>query len=144
MNPTFQKFNYPASLARDYVHWAVGLIRPWHLTLGGLIIAEKSDATALSQLDPEAFLEFGRVCRDAEGVLARAFQYDKVNYVSLMMAGHQRTLPCHPALRLGARVSQCRIYRDAGWPKPPDMTFTQPANPEQLEALRKSLVDLWP
>jgi hypothetical protein len=111
MNPTFQKFNYPASLARDYVHWAVGLIRQWHLTLGGLIIAEKSDATALSQLDPEAFLEFGRVCRDAEGVLARAFQYDKVNYVSLMMAGHQRTLPCHPALRLGARVSQCRIYR---------------------------------
>jgi len=142
MNPTLQKFNYPASLTRDYVHWAV-LIRPWQLTLGCLIIAEKSDATALSQLDPEAFLEFGHVCRDAEGVLARAFQYDKVNYVSLMMADpnvHFHVIPRYKS----ARVFHGAEFIDVGWPKPPDMTFTQPANPEQLEALRKSLDDLWP
>jgi diadenosine tetraphosphate (Ap4A) HIT family hydrolase len=108
-----------------------------------LIIAEKSDATASSQLDPEAFFEFGRVCRDAEGALrGPSSKINKVNYAALMA---DPNVHFHVIPRYGsARVFHGTEFIDAGWPKPPDMTFTQPANPEQLEALRKSLADLWP
>jgi diadenosine tetraphosphate (Ap4A) HIT family hydrolase len=68
-------------------------------------------------------------------------QYDKVNYVSLMA---DPNVHFHVIPRYGsARVFHGTEFIDAGWPKPPDMTFTQPANLEQLEALRKSLADLW-
>ena len=112
MNPTLQKFNYP----------------PWELTPGCLIIEKKSDATALSQLDPEAFLEFGRVCRDAEGVLARAFQYDKVNYVSLTITDpnvHFHVIPRYSS----ARVFHGSEFIDTGRSKPPDMIFKQLQTP---------------
>ena len=47
MNPTIEKFGYPATLVREFEHWVV-LLRPAQVTLGSLVLAAKSDATAYS------------------------------------------------------------------------------------------------
>ena len=56
MNPTIEKFGYPATLVREYEHWLV-LLRPAQVTLGSLVLAAKSDATAYGDLPREAFAE---------------------------------------------------------------------------------------
>ena len=52
-NETMRKFGYPETLIREYDHWVV-LLRPAQVTLGSLVLAAKSDATAFGQLPPEA------------------------------------------------------------------------------------------
>ena len=49
MNPTIEKFGYPATLVREFEHWVV-LLRPAQVTLGSLVLAAKSDATRLRRL----------------------------------------------------------------------------------------------
>ena len=40
MNPTIEKFGYPATLVEDFEHWLV-LLRPAQPTLGSLVLAAK-------------------------------------------------------------------------------------------------------
>src|SRR3546814_9645906 len=49
MNETITKFGHPATLIAEYEHWVV-LLRPAQPTLGALILAAKSDATAFGDL----------------------------------------------------------------------------------------------
>ena len=56
MNATIEKFGYPATLLREFEHWLV-LLRPAQVTLGSLVLAAKSDATAYRELPREAFAE---------------------------------------------------------------------------------------
>jgi diadenosine tetraphosphate (Ap4A) HIT family hydrolase len=49
MNPTIEKFGYPATLLREFEHWLV-LLRPAQVTLGSLVLAAKSEATAYGDL----------------------------------------------------------------------------------------------
>ena len=64
MNPTIEKFGYPATLVHEFEHWVV-LLRPAQVTLGSLVMAAKSDATAFADLPREAFAEQADVdCSD--------------------------------------------------------------------------------
>ena len=54
MNPTIEKFGYPATLVREFKHWLV-LLRPAQVTLGSLVLAAKNDAKAYAALPREAF-----------------------------------------------------------------------------------------
>ncbi|HWJ37643.1 MAG TPA: HIT family protein, partial [Sphingomicrobium sp.] len=45
MNPTIEKFGFPVSLLKELRHWLV-LVRPAQVTLGSLVLAAKSEATA--------------------------------------------------------------------------------------------------
>jgi diadenosine tetraphosphate (Ap4A) HIT family hydrolase len=113
------------------------------VTLGCLILAENSQATALGQLTPEAMIEFAKVCRDAEAALQSAFQYDKINYIALMMVDpnvHFHLIPRYAALRQFDGLE----FKDTGWPKHPDMLFTHDMKSSQLESLRMLLMDAWP
>src|SRR3546814_13742539 len=56
MNETIVKFGHPATLIAEYEHWVV-LLRPAQPTLGALILAAKSDATAFGDLPTEAHTE---------------------------------------------------------------------------------------
>ena len=141
MNSTLSKFGYPASLIRDYKHWTV-LIRPRQVTLGCVIVAEKSDAMALGQLSSDALIELGVVTRELEMTLRELFQYEKINFVALMMVDpnvHFHVLPRYSSPR-----SFCGMeYRDTGWPKHPDMQFAHDLSPEMLESLRLHLASEW-
>jgi hypothetical protein len=77
MNATLQKFGYPGSLVKEHHHWCV-LLRPQQVTLGSLILAAKSDATAFSDLPPTAFAELAIVVTEIEQSLRRFNPADNV------------------------------------------------------------------
>lgn len=119
MNATLEKFGWPQTLLRDHAHWVV-LLRPAQPTLGSLVLAAKSDATAFGALPPAAHAELAEVTAGIEAVLAAAVGYDKLNYLMLMMVDphvHFHVIPRYD----GARVWEGREFVDAGWPKVPDL-----------------------
>jgi diadenosine tetraphosphate (Ap4A) HIT family hydrolase len=119
MNPTIEKFGYPATLIREFEHWMV-LLRPAQVTLGSLVLAAKSDATAFSALPREAFAEQQEVVVSIEKALGTFVKYERINYLMLMMVDphvHFHVIPRYSATRewLGMQ------FPDAGWPGPPSL-----------------------
>src|SRR3954452_13605122 len=84
MNPTILKFGYPATLVREFDHWVV-LVRPAQVTLGSLVLAAKSDATAYGALPAEAFAEQREAVAQIEAALAAFSRCERINYLMLMM-----------------------------------------------------------
>ena len=119
MNPTIAKFGYPETLLREFEHWVV-LLRPAQVTLGSLVLAAKSDATAYSDLPREAFAEQAEAVRSIETALAAFSRYERINYLMLMMVDpnvHFHVFPRYSGSRSLAGID----IADQGWPGPPDL-----------------------
>ncbi len=119
MNPTIEKFGWPATLIAEFTHWVV-LLRPVQPTLGSLILAAKSDATAFGDLPGDAHAELKTVTAAIEAALTKAVGYAKINYLMLMMVDphvHFHVIPRYEGTRSAAGVS----VADAGWPGQPDL-----------------------
>ena len=142
MNETIRRFGYPETLIADYSHWVV-LLRPAQPTLGSMVLAAKSEATAFSALDAAAFAELPRAVADIEAALAEAVGYAKINYLMLMMVDpkvHFHVLP-----RYDGERSACGVgVRDRGWPKAPALGEAVDLDAEQIAALTGWLRSLWP
>jgi diadenosine tetraphosphate (Ap4A) HIT family hydrolase len=119
MNATLQKFGYPQSLVKEHDHWCI-LLRPQQVTLGSLVIAAKSDATAFSDLPPAAFTELATVVTEVEHSLKRFNSYDKINYLMLMMVDphvHMHVVPRYAEVQ----YFDSTAFPDVGWPGQPDL-----------------------
>ena len=140
-NDTMLKFGYPDSLIREYEHWVV-LLRPAQVTLGSLVLAAKSDATAFGQLPPGAHAELATVTKEIEATLLAETGYEKINYLMLMMVDphvHFHVLPRYP----GAKEFDGVSVSDAGWPGQPDLKSALSLERAQFEGLRDRLSQLW-
>ena len=140
-NDTMVKFGYPDSLIRDYEHWVV-LLRPAQVTLGSLILAAKSDATAFGQLAPGAHAELAAVTKDIEATLLAEIGYEKINYLMLMMVDphvHFHVFPRYDGCRAlgGAELD------DAGWPGPPDLKSARKLDEIERKNACEMLVSQW-
>lgn len=135
MNGTLRKFGYPATLVKEYDHWAV-LLRPQQVSLGSLVLASKSEATGLGELPAIAFSELAIVTPDIERHLHRTFEYDKINYLALMMVDPHVHFHVIPRYATPRTFDGLQLF-DASWPGPPDLkaVLTLP------EAVRSNL--LW-
>jgi len=141
MNDTIRAFGYPQTLLCEYDHWVV-LLRPKQATLGALVLACKSPATAFSDIPAAAFAELTRPTREIEATLRAAFACDKLNYLMLMMVDpevHFHVLPRYASDRevVGAR------FIDPGWPKVPNLAHENALTAEQFEALHTHLRSNW-
>ncbi|MEI4505642.1 HIT family protein [Sphingopyxis sp. CCNWLW253] len=119
MNATIAKFGHPATLIAEYEHWAV-LLRPAQPTLGALVLAAKSNATAFGDLPAEAHAELKVATAAIEAALGQAVGYAKINYLMLMMVDphvHFHVLPRYEGERSGSGLT----VADAGWPGQPDL-----------------------
>ena len=137
MNPTIEKFGYPTTLVREYQYWMV-LLRPAQVTLGSLILAAKSDATAYGALPEQAFTEQASVVPDIERVLATFCGYERINYLMLMMVdphAHFHVIPRYSGSREWGGVE----FADQGWPGPPDLKSAIALSPQQINNLRDEL-----
>lgn len=119
MNETIAKFGHPATLIAEYDHWVV-LLRPAQPTLGALVLAAKSEATAFGDLPAAAHAELKVATAAIEAALGEAVGYAKINYLMLMMVDphvHFHVLPRYDGERSGAGLT----IADAGWPAQPDL-----------------------
>ena len=133
MNETIAKFGHPATLIAEYDHWVV-LLRPAQPTLGALVLAAKSDATAFGDLPAEAHAELKVATAAIEAALTQAVGYAKINYLMLMMVDphvHFHVLPRYDGERSGAGLT----VADAGWPAQPDLGQAVKLDESQTAAL---------
>lgn len=141
VNETMHKFGYPETLVREFDHWAV-LLRPAQVTLGSLVLAAKSDATAFGALPPNAHAELARVTAEVEATLSAEIGYERINYLMLMMVDphvHFHVIPRYE----GSRSFDQEEIRDSGWPGIPDLKSARNLAPEVLQRLRQQLVQNW-
>ncbi|MEK7457474.1 MAG: HIT family protein [Pseudomonadota bacterium] len=134
MNATIAKFGWPATLVAEFDHWVV-LLRPAQPTLGSLVLAAKSDATAFGELPGAAHAELKTVTAAIEAALTRAVGYAKINYLMLMMVDphvHFHVIPRYDGERSAAGLT----ITDAGWPGQPDLGSAVKIDSEADTALR--------
>lgn len=142
MNATIEKFGYPATLVQEFEHWVV-LARPQQPTLGALVLAAKSDATAFGALAPAAFAELGEITPRLESALRDAVQFERINYLMLMMVDphvHFHVIPRYEGMREAAGMS----VQDHGWPKLPDLNTSVTPDAAQMQHLVSWLRERWP
>jgi diadenosine tetraphosphate (Ap4A) HIT family hydrolase len=142
MNETIRKFGYPATLIADYTHWLV-LLRPAQPTLGSVILAAKSDATAFPDLPTEAFAELATVTAHIEAVLKQAVAPAKFNYLMLMMVDphvHFHVIPRYEGSRNHGGIA----IVDAGWPKMPALGEAHSLSSDDSAMLVGWLRGRWP
>lgn len=142
MNETIRKFGYPATLVREYAHWLV-LLRPAQPTLGSLVVAAKSEATAFGDLEQAAFAELGTVTAAIETTLKAATDYARINYLMLMMVDphvHFHVIPRYE----GSRSACGLTIADAGWPKVPALGEAQALDEAQVTEMVEWLKGYWP
>jgi diadenosine tetraphosphate (Ap4A) HIT family hydrolase len=133
MNPTIEKFGYPATLLREFDHWMV-LLRPAQVTLGSLVLAAKSHATSYRELAREAFAEQADAVAAIERGLAEAVAYERINYLMLMMADpnvHFHVIPRYSGMRSWNGIE----FPDAGWPGPPRLESAIKLDGDQIQML---------
>ena len=85
------------------------------------MLCAKSEAESFGALDPEAFAELAEIVPAIEQALKRFCDYERINYLMLMMVDPQRSFPRLPALFGAAQFSTTRRFPDSGWPGPPDL-----------------------
>ncbi len=142
MNATITKFGYPASLLREYGSWVV-LLRQTQPTLGSLVLACKENATTLGAVSATAYAELAVAIADLESALRTAFDFQKINYLALMMVDphvHFHVIPRYS----GVREFEGSAFHDAAWPKPPDLGTALALTAAQMDALHARLRAVWP
>lgn len=140
MNATIAKFGYPATLIAEFEHWLV-LLRPSQPTLGSLVLAARSDATAFGDLPANAHAELKPVTAAIERTLGAFVRYEKLNYLMLMMVDphvHFHVIPRYE----GERRWQSRVFVDAGWPKVPDLSAAVALDAAEITALASDIAGL--
>lgn len=138
MNPTIEKFGWPKTLVREFDHWVV-LARPAQPTLGSLVLAAKSEATAFGDLPGEAHAGLKQATQAIEAALAKAVGYARINYLMLMMVDphvHFHVIPRYEGAREWPKGERnAREFVDVGWPKVPDLAHAVELSAEELAQL---------
>lgn len=119
LNATMRKFGAPQTVIRYYQHWTV-MLRPAQATLGALVLAAHDPVRNFSALCQQSFNELHEITAEIESALSRAFNYDKLNYLMLMMVDpdvHFHVIPRYAGPRQFAGLE----FTDPGWPGVPDL-----------------------
>ena len=119
-NDTMRKFGAPHTIIYQYQHWSI-LLRPVQLTLGSIVLVAHDPASAFSELSQASFTELHKITAHLESALGRAFAYDKLNYLMLMMVDldvHFHVIPRYAKPKKFGNIE----FTDPGWPSAPDLS----------------------
>jgi diadenosine tetraphosphate (Ap4A) HIT family hydrolase len=142
MNVTIEKFGFPATLIQEFEHWVL-LLRPAQPTLGSLVLAARSDAMAFGDLPAAAHAELAEATRAIEAMLKAAVNYDRINYLMLMMVDphvHFHVIPRMESPRGWDGIE----FADSGWPGPPALATAVSLTETQIANLRDWLKRYFP
>lgn len=141
LNDTMRKFGAPQTIIHTFQYWSV-LLRPAQATLGALVLAAHEPARAFSELSAASFAEMHTAINQIELTLTRAFQYDKINYLMLMMVDpdvHFHIMPRYAQPKLFAD----REFVDAGWPAMPQLGHVNETDAEINQRIIAHIKACW-
>ncbi len=142
MNQTMKKFGAPESCIKEYSHWMV-LLRPKQVTLGSMVLICNEPVTTFGAVSSQAFAELHGVVGAIEDTLKRLFEYQKINYLMLMMVDpdvHFHVIPRYSNQREFAEQQ----FHDYSWPGPPDLARVNHTETSTNNVLRDSIKAAWP
>jgi diadenosine tetraphosphate (Ap4A) HIT family hydrolase len=141
-NATAVSFGFPETQVAETAFWRV-LVRPKQPTFGALVLICKDEATAFSDISPQAFADLQVAVRGVEQMLRGVVDYQKINYLMLMMVDpdvHFHVIPRYE----GERVHDGVSFPDAGWPGPPALGAAVDLGKEGAASLAARLRAAWP
>lgn len=141
-NATALKFGHPDTLIAEYGHWLV-LLRPAQATLGAVVLVCRDAARRFPEISPAAFSELAQVTRDTEAALSGFRNFDKINYLMLMMVDpdvHFHVLPRYAA----EQTFEGTAYPDTGWPGPPSLANAMEPDAGARRRLIEAIRAHWP
>jgi glycerol-3-phosphate cytidylyltransferase len=112
-------FDYKNMLIKEYKNWYL-LLRKEQVTIGSLVLIEKSFQTNYADISNESFVEFGEIVKEIEWMLKVLFSYDKINYLMLMMVDDEVHYHIIPRYAQDIDFNGI-IFKDSGWSGLPDM-----------------------
>jgi diadenosine tetraphosphate (Ap4A) HIT family hydrolase len=110
--------------------------------LGSLVLAAKSDVAAFGALPPGAHAELASITAAVEATLAAEVQYERINYLMLMMVDPHVHFHIFPRY-VGDRSFEDVAIADKGWPGPPDLKSGHSLPEAKFEALRNRFMQSW-
>ena len=132
--PFAEKFQADKLTVFSTDYWTV-LVRTAQATLGTLVLAANRNFISASEMTSEEILEFPSVIGKLEGALANAFQYDKINYICLMMTDR------HYHFHVVPRYEQPRQFLGVEWADSPRPGLPNLAVPQTDETTLIALRD---
>lgn len=142
MSNILNTFNSRDYLIKKYQHWYL-LLRSDQVTLGSLVLIEKDFHQNFSDISSESFKEFGKIIKEIETSLMELFEYEKINYLMLMMKDKEVHFHVIP------RYSKDKYYeftkfQDLGWPGMPDLKKYNRVDEDLKLMLKKSIKEVLP
>jgi len=140
-NATMKKFGFPQTVLEEGDRWVLQL-RPGQVTLGSMVLICREPATSFAEISEQAYLELRKFVGRVEGVLKKAFRYEKINYLMLMMVDrdvHFHIIPRYSEERSFGGV----VFRDIGWPGPPDLARPNETEAGGIEKIRRYLLEFF-
>lgn len=127
-----EKFGVNEYIIYESKYW-IWSLRPHQATLGAGILSLKKECPAFSELKEEEFTDLNKIIKVVEPALKKAFNYDVINYLMLMMFDkhvHYHILPRYenPVELLEA------TWKDENWPGIPKL-IGEPLSKETLEKI---------
>ena len=141
INSTIEKFGYPSNLVKNYENWVV-ILRPVQITLGSLILACKQEVESFSLISRESHLELADVIIDIEKTLKTCFNYEKINYLMLMMVDPHVHFHIIPRYKSTRRLAE-NVFEDFDWPGPPNLLHKRKIDDSVYKAIQKEVIQKW-
>jgi diadenosine tetraphosphate (Ap4A) HIT family hydrolase len=138
---TLLKFGYPDTVIEDGPRWAV-LVRPSQVTLGSLVMVCKEPVQAFSELSQQAFSDLRELTGRIERSLQKAFAFDRINYLMLMMVDpdvHFHVIPRYAQ----ERQFEGTVFVDPAWPRQPDLSQANDVDDIIRREIRQFLLSCW-
>lgn len=131
-----EKFNVNKYLIKKSDHWHLSL-RPFQATLGSAILSLNRPCENFADITTEESADLKEIVSYTEKRLKLAFDYDKINYLMLMMVDphlHFHVIPRYSSdINFGAMM-----WSDSNWPTAPDLGGTE-LNDEDADKIIKKI-----
>jgi diadenosine tetraphosphate (Ap4A) HIT family hydrolase len=131
-----EKFRIAELRILDTAHWTWS-VRTAQPTLGSSVLSLRRHAPSFGGVTSAEMVDLASAVAAVESATQRAFRYDKINYLMLMMVDphvHFHVLPRYAEVRRFADLD----WHDRGWPAVPSLA-AEPCTAEVLSAIRSAL-----
>jgi len=132
-------FDEKNNLIKDYKYWKL-LVRNRNTTLGNCVAILKRHIENFSDIHFEEMMDFANVVKDIEASLKRAFSYDKINYLMLMMKDkhvHFHIIPRYALPKIFADME----WTDNDWPVAVAIKAKENIASETLKKIKEKIIE---
>jgi len=138
-NITLMKFGYPKTIIKEYLNWVL-LLRLEQYTLGSLILVHKKLTGQLSKVCNDSFIEYNQIIKEVENHLSNLFDYDKINYMMLMMKDPVVHFHIIPRYKKSIEFLG-KEFIDPDWPRIPTLINHNSLDNDLFDSLRSIIKD---